>query len=67
MMLFKDETWSRENSAYYIKGFTIRLKPSEMLTIMDALRLLRNDADTHTTDRQKADAMLAEIRKRVLE
>lgn len=67
MMLFKDETWSHENSAYYIKGFTIRLKPSEMLTVTDALRLLRNDADTHPRDRQKADAMLAEIRKRVLE
>ena len=67
MMLFKDETWSYENSAYYIKGFTLRLKPSEMLTVMDALRLLRNDADTHPTDRKAAEAMLKEIRKRVLE
>lgn len=67
MMLFKDESWSHENNAYYVKGFTLRLKPSEMLTIMDALRMLRDDADTHPTDRQKADAMLAEIRKRVLE
>ena len=67
MMLFKDESWSHENNAYYVKGFTLRLKPPEMLIVTDALRLLRNDADTHPTDRQKADAMLAEIRKRVLE
>ena len=67
MMLFKDETWSHENNAYYVKGFTLRLKPSEMLTIMDALRLFRNNADTHPADRKAAEAMLREIRKRVLE
>lgn len=67
MMLFKDESWSHENNAYYVKGFTLRLKPSEMLTIMDALRMLRNDADAHPTDRRTAEAMLKEVRKRVLE
>ena len=67
MMVFKHEAWSHEEGGYRLKGFNVRLTPAEMLIVTDALRLLRNNADTHPTDRQKADAMLAEIRKRVLE
>ncbi len=67
MMVFKHEAWSHEEGGYRIKGFNVRLTPSEMLTITDALRMLRNDADTHPNDRRAAEAMLKEIRKRVLE
>lgn len=67
MMVFKHEAWSHKEGGYRIKGFNVRLTPTEMLIVMDALRLLRNDADTHPTDRRSAEAMLKEIRKRVLE
>ena len=67
MMVFKHEAWSHKEGGYRIKGFNVRLAPVEMLIVTDALRMLRNNADTHPSDRQKVDAMLAEIRKRVLE
>lgn len=67
MMVFRHEAWSHKEGGYRIKGFNVRLTPSEMLTITDALRLIRNDADTHTADRKAAESMLKEIRKRVLE
>lgn len=66
-MVFKHEAWSHEEGGYRIKGFNVRLTPSEMLTITDALRMLRIDADAHPTDRKTAESMLKEIRKRVLE
>ena len=67
MMVFKHEAWSHEEGGYRLKGFNVRLTPSEMLIVTDALRLLRNDADTHPIDRKAAETMLKEIRKRVLE
>lgn len=67
MMVFKHEAWSHEEGGYRVKGFNVRLTPAEILTVTDALRLLRNNADTHPTDRKAAESMLAEIRKRVLE
>lgn len=67
MMVFKHEAWSHKEGGYRIKGFNVRLTPAEMLTVTDALRMLRNDADTHPTDRKAAESMLKEIRKRVLE
>ena len=67
MMVFKHEAWSHEEGGYRIKGFNVCMTPAEMLTVTDALRMLRNNADTHPTDRKAAEAMLKEIRKRVLE
>ena len=67
MMVFKHEAWSHKEGGYRIKGFNVRLTPSEMLTITDALRMLRNNADTHPVDGGAAESMLKEIRKRVLE
>ena len=67
MLLIRKDAWSHDRDAYIIKEFELHLKPAEMLIITDALRMLRNDADAHPTDRKAAESMLKEIRKRVLE
>ena len=64
MLLIRKDAWSHDVNAYIIKEFEAHLKPTEMLIITDALRMLRDDEGANQRDRTKADKMLEEIQKR---
>ena len=64
MLLIRKDAWSHDIDAYIIKEFELHLKPTEMLIITDALRMLRDDEGKSQIDRTKADKMLEEIQQR---
>lgn len=65
MITIVQEAWSHEDNYYVIKEIELHLRPKEALIVSQALRVLSEDKQIHTYDRDIAKKMHHDMSERI--